>query len=289
MAVYLFDEKRWYEDEPEAYADFLHGAVTDLIVLVYGAWQGGAMGWKSRYIDSMSGISDTRLLDVIAAMHSRNIRVHAAFNVCIVNSKSGFKPHRLGSKFVDVHKPEFHAYIASLMAECAKLPVDGICIDYCRTDDFRDADKNDRSLASLVKLIYENVKYVNRDCVVSSATTPYLDLTHPELKKTGRKAIHWANNGFQDLLFDMNYGNLKGKHGDAPDMSTVYNARKLTNTPIIVMVSSYKNGAKGVPFPTDAEQFSRVIDSVYSEDDVAIYTGWLFTEDQALLTSQMFG
>ena len=24
MAVYLFDEKRWYEDKPSEYADFLH-------------------------------------------------------------------------------------------------------------------------------------------------------------------------------------------------------------------------------------------------------------------------
>jgi len=34
MAVYLFDEKRWYEYNPDDYASLIKGAVTDLIVLV---------------------------------------------------------------------------------------------------------------------------------------------------------------------------------------------------------------------------------------------------------------
>ncbi len=55
MAVYLFDEKRWYEYNPDDYASLIKGAVTDLIVLVYGSVHGGAIGWKSRFIDSMDG------------------------------------------------------------------------------------------------------------------------------------------------------------------------------------------------------------------------------------------
>ena len=59
MAVYLFDEKRWYEYNPDDYASLIKGAVTDLIVLVYGSVHGGAIGWKSRFIDSMDGVTES--------------------------------------------------------------------------------------------------------------------------------------------------------------------------------------------------------------------------------------
>ena len=288
MAVYLFDEKRWYEEDSDAYAEFLQDSISDLIVLAYGSSRGGAIGWKSKFIDSMSGVSDTKLLEVIASMNKKGIRVHVAFNTCRTDPKSPFKSHKRGSQFVDVHSSAFQEYISNLMAECAVLPVDGICIDYCRTDDKRNVKKNNASIEAIVSSAYKKIKLINKNCVVSSTTTPYRDVTHPDLIKTGRKAIAWANAGYQDILFDMNYGNVKGVHGDPPDMYLVDQARKLTNVPVVVMVSSYKKNRKGAPVSTDAVLFAKVLDSVFAEDDIAIYTGWLFTEEQAALTRQMY-
>ena len=288
MSVYLFDERRWMSEDPETYADFLEGSITDIIVLVYGYRYGGVVGWKSRYIESDARYSD-RLHKLIKAMATKGIRVHAAFQVCRINRKSKYIAHKQGSKFVDVHDLQFQKYISNLMSECASLPVHGICMDYIRTDDYRDAEKNDISIESIVRQSYQKIKLVNRNCIVSSTTAPYKDIIHPQLLKTGRKAIRWANNGYHDILFDMKYGGPKGKAGDPPDMGQVYEARKLTNIPIVVMISSYKKDFDGKPLPTDAAQFARALNSVIDEDDLAIYTGWLFTEEQGLLVEQMYG
>jgi len=250
---------------------------------------GGAIGWKSRFIDSMDGVTESKLIDVIAAMNKRGIRVHAAFNTCRVDRKTIYKPHRRGSQFVDVHNPEFQSFISDLVAECAELPVDGVCIDYFRTDDYTSPARNDASIETIVRMTYGKVKRIKPECVVSSTTTPYLDITHPQLKRTGRKAIRWANNGYQDILFDMNYGNRIGVYGDPPDMGVIYKARKLTNVPVVVMVSSYKKDKKGKPVPTDSVQFARVLDTVFNEENIAIYTGWLFTNEHAALTRQTHG
>lgn len=288
MTVYLYDERRWQKDDPSDYADFLHGSVTDVVVLVYGARKGGVIGWKSRLIDTAKP-GKLQLLDFIKVMNKRGIRVHAAFQVCRVNRKSKFKAHSGRSKFVDVHNLKFQEFITNLMSECAALPVHGICMDYIRTDDYSDAEKNDVSIESIVRQAYQKIKLVNHKCIVSSTTAPYKDINHPQLLKTGRKAIRWANNGYHDILFDMKYGGPKGKAGDPPDMGQVYEARKLTNVPIVAMIASYKKDVDGKPMPTDAAQFARVLNSVIDEDDIAIYTGWLFTEEQALLVEQMYG
>lgn len=286
MAVYLFDERRWHKDDADEYAEFLKDSVTDLIVLVYGARHGGVIGWESDLIDT--AISKSKLPNLIEAMNKRGIRVHAAFQVCRVNRKSIFKPHTNGSKFVDVHDLNFQKFIVDLMSECATLPIDGICMDYVRTDDYRDPVKNDASIESIVKGAYQKIKSVNAQCVVSSTTSPYKDITHPKLLMTGRKAIQWANNGYQDILFDMKYGGNRGEAGDPPDMSLVYKARELTDVPVIVMVSSFRRKSKSNPVPTDAQKFSEVLDSIADEEEIAIYTGWLFTKEQALLVEQMY-
>lgn len=287
MTVYLFDERRWLEDDPHDYAEFLKDSVTDLIVLVYGARHSGVVGWRSRLIDTAIN-TKSKLLDLIEAMNERRIRVHAAFQVCRVNRKSIFKSHTKGSKFVDVHDLGFQNFIIDLMSECAALPVNGICMDYVRTDDYRKPEKNDDSIESIVKGAYQKIKLVNPQCTVSSTTSPYKDITHPKLRMNGRKAINWANNGYHDVLFDMKYGSNLGEDGDPPDMSLVYKARELTDVPVIVMVSSFRRKSKNNPVPTDAQKFSEVLNSILDEEEIAIYTGWLFTKEQALLVEQMY-
>ena len=47
------------QEKADDYASLIKGAVTDLIVLVYGSVHGGAIGWKSRFIDSMDGVTES--------------------------------------------------------------------------------------------------------------------------------------------------------------------------------------------------------------------------------------
>lgn len=288
MSVYLFDERRWLSDDPQVYAKFLKGAVTDIIVLVYGYRHGGIVGYKSKYIES-DNVYKNRLLSFINIMSASGIRVHAAFQVCRINRKKNLAVVGYGSKFYDIQNPEFQDYIVNLIGECATLPVNGICLDYIRTDDLWNPERNVRTLSEIVKNIYLRVKSINPDCIVSSTTSPYKDMTHPKLRKTGRRAIEWANSGYQDILFDMKYGGPKGKAGDPPDMELVYKARELTTTPVIVMVSSYQKGSEGKPEPTSGVKFAKVLNTVFDENDVAIYTGWLFSDEQKVLTQQQYG
>ena len=290
MSIYLYDERRWIYEDPDTYAEFLEGSVTDLIVLVWGVRHTGVVGYTSDLVSS-DGRYKELLGKVIAAMLKRGIRVHASFQACRINNATltQFPPYKYGGKFVDVHNLKFQAFISDLMSECAYLPIAGICLDHIRTKDYSNVEKNDISIGNIVKSTYEKIKYINPDCVVSSTTSPYKDFTHPKLKRTGRKAIHWANSGYHDILFDMKYGSNKGEVGDPPDMSYVYKARKLTHVPVVVMVSSYRRKSKNDPVPTDAKKFSEVLDSVLDEEDLAIYTGWLFTKEQALLVEQMYG
>lgn len=295
MTVYLYDERRWIYEDPDVYAEFLEGSVTDLIVLVWGYRYTGIVGYKSDLVASDSRYTEL-LGRVIAAMHRRGIRVHASFQVCRINkatlarfpSYKRFPFYKNASKFVDVHNNEFQTFISDLMSESAKLPIAGVCLDYIRTSDYHNAEKNDISIGNIVKETFEKIKFINPECIVSSTTKPYIDLTYGDYKRSGRKAIHWANAGYHDVIFYMSYGNdnVNGVYGDPPDMDVVYKARKLTDTPVIVMASSYKKDSAGKSVPTDSEQFAKVLDSVFDEDDIAIYTGWLFTDEQAILVEQ---
>ena len=227
-------------------------------------------------------------------MHSRGIRVHAAFNTCRADATRGlFPPYKEGAKFVDVHNPEFQEFISDLTADCAGQGVDGICLDYIRTMDLADPAKNDVSIENIVRMVYEKVKIVNPNCIVSSTTAPYYDTINPSAMKWGRKAINWANKGYQDVIFGMNYGQYwehgvgsVGTLGDPPHMFLIDEGRKLMNDPekLIVMVGDYKV-VGGVPVPTTPTEFQLVLDAVSEEETIAIYTGWLFTNEHAALTA----
>lgn len=73
----------------------------------------------------------------------------------------------------------------------------------------------------------------------------------------------------------MNYGNYISVCIDPPDMDVICKARKLTNVPVVVMVSSYKKSKKRKLVPTDSVQFARVFDTVFNEKNITIYTGCL--------------
>jgi len=241
-------------------------------------------------------------------MNKVGIKVHAAFNTCRSDATKGlFPPHYEGSYLVDVHNPEFQVFISDLMGECAAISgIDGICLDYIRAD-YKDADgtlisetdgeRNDESIATIVRMTYEKVKAVNPECVVSSTTAPYYDIAHPKMVRSGRKAIDWANNGYHDILFEMNSGkywtleqpsHVVGATGDPPHLEEfTYKGRELLNDPekLIVMVSSYENTREGAVVPTDSVKWQAVLDAVKDEEELAIYTAWLFTDEHAALTA----
>jgi hypothetical protein len=73
----------------------------------------------------------------------------------------------------------------------------------------------------------------------------------------------------------MNYGNRISVYIDPPDKEVICKARKLTNVPVVVMVSSYKKDKKGKLVPTDSVQFAQVLDTVFNEENIAIYIGCL--------------
>ena len=145
--------------------------------------------------------------------------------------------------------PAFQKDISDLTADCARLGVDGINLDFIRTDYTleggvpADRVKNDASIEKIVRMIYEKVKAVNSGCIVSSTTVPYYDITNPVMIRGGRKAINWANAGIQDIIFGFEYGIPPN-----PKIMQFKKIRELvtTDVPYIAMVGNWtRDGVKG--------------------------------------------
>jgi len=131
-------------------------------------------------------------------------------------------------------------------------------------------------------MIYEKVKAVKPDCIVSSTTVPWLDITHPSLIRQGRKAINWANAGIQDIIFGFEYGIPPN-----PEVMQFDAIRALitTNVPYYAFIGCYDREEDGTAISQTSAQFQSVLDAVSNEETIGIYTGWLFTNEHAALTA----
>ena len=297
--VYLFDEEQWYLQDTETYAKSIKGLFTDIMIMVYGHHQGGTMGWQSTamplYVSDSNPISKTKLSEVIPIFHKHGIRVHALFNACRSDATRGKYPPLVPTArtgLVDPHNPAFQKDISDLTADCARLGVDGINLDFIRTDYTleggvpADRVKNDASIEKIVRMIYEKVKAVNSGCIVSSTTVPYYDITNPVAIRNGRKAINWANAGIQDMIFGFEYGIPPN-----PEIMQFKKIRELvtTDVPYIAMVGNWtRDGEKdrgthpprtGNTIPQSHDEFASVLNAVKGEENICIYHAASLTDE----------
>ena len=287
--AYLFDEEQWYLQDTETYARSIKGIFTDIMIMVYGHYWGGTMGWQSSamptYASFSNPISPTKLSGVIPIFHKHGIRVHAIFNACRADATKWKYPALVPSAktgLVDPHNPAFQKDISDLTADCARLGVDGINLNFIRTDytlkDGVPADqvKNDASIEKIVKMIYEKVKAVNSGCIVSSTTVPYYDITNSLMMRAGRKAINWANAGIQDIIFGFEYGIPPN-----PEITQFKKIRELvtTDVPYIAMVADWTRDVGGTTIPQTPDQFTSVLDAVKGEQNICIYHAASLTDE----------
>jgi hypothetical protein len=302
--VYLFDEKRWYEDDLDEYADFLRNTgVTDLLAQIYGHYKGGTMGWRSNLIDlAISGVTVLPPADhldrLIATMGERGIKVHGVFLVSKWDAQDiypqeatqPFIPKNYpGSKLVDVGNPAFQEFISDLMAQAAAIPgLAGVCLDFIRADPTNqdgspaDATKNDTDVKNVVRKTYEKCKLANPNTIISSTTGLYGDTVHPTSSLLGRKAINWANDGIMDVCHDIEY--------DHPPKIADFNAAKaLMDDPgkAVIMIGVYEYNASSIPVPVASSQFHNTLDIVKDEVAIGVYNGTHLTTEHAALIAQL--
>ena len=298
--AYLFDEEQWYLQDTETYARSIKGIFTDIMIMVYGHHMGGTMGFESSamplYISGSNPISKTKLSKVIPIFHKHGIRVHALFNACRSDATRGkYQPRVSGQKphhgLVDARIVQFQNDIATITADCVKLGVDGINLDFIRNDYTLNGGvsanekENNEAIQSIVQKVYDRVKSINPACLVSTTTVPYYDITNELMRRSGRKAINWANAGIQDIIFGFEYGIPPN-----PEIMQFKKIRELvtTDVPYIAMVGNWTRDGAGTTIPQTPDQFTSVLDAVKGEQNICIYhAASLIDEHKELLAARV--
>lgn len=165
-----------------------------------------------------------RLSYIIKKAHSMGLEVHP-FGGIVIDDKIPEKYRMVDEKgnrlpAGDVHNPEFRKWVVDRLCKLVKkYDIDGIMLDYIRTGEFRCFCKECRKkffkkfnkkmeeagvdewikwqeegVALLVKEIYENLKKIKPDLIISAWCID------PPQKRGGQRGPEWVNKGFLDIV-----------------------------------------------------------------------------------------
>lgn len=211
-------------------------------VVWYGAgttWPSRRAPWDAKLADqAAAGLDPLRY--VIDKAHSMNIEVHPWFTIALRQGdllpEFALQGQSEGGKLgiFDLHNPRFRSFITDVIAEVvSNYDVDGINLDYIRamalctneacSREYRERygrnlavdaavfrvtphlvptliDYQESTVTGLVRDIATRVKRLKPGIIVSADA-------HPELTNhlQGQNGIEWANRGFVDILFRMDY------------------------------------------------------------------------------------
>ena len=217
-------------------------------VLVPSVWHGRGTSWPSEL--APAGVQWTKhyregfdpLSYLITKAHKMGIEVHPSFTVVLRQREFLHDYYDEGTpkEAFNVHMPEFRKYIVSLMLEVLrKYDVDGINLDYirsvgfCKSEycqrDYRERQGRDllRDLSSVGRssLAWNNVSKWNSDSVddVVEMLSRNARRIRPKAvisvdshagrrskKLQGADSIRWANDGWIDVIYHMDYGKTIG-------------------------------------------------------------------------------
>lgn len=223
---------------------------------------------------------DDPLAYLIQRAHELGIQVHPWFTV--VRREGGFYPQWRAEgtheDAFDVHNPAFREFVVKLMLDVVRrYPVDGINLDYirsmgiCQSKTCKDQYKastgrnldqdvllrhlplhpgsdslakwNADAVASIVRDVSTAAKALRAGVIVSVDAHPL----HPDLILQGQDSIDWANRGWVDVIFNMDYAQA----ANVDLMGRIRNEVKDVRQ--VVLLTSFFDiqGGRVVPRPPD--------------------------------------
>lgn len=197
---------------------------------------------------------------LVERAHERGIEVHPWFTV--VRREDDRLPEFYGPRTppdaFDVHNPGFRRFITDLMVDMVeRYPVDGINLDYIRSMGFcRDqrcaedyharygrslewdillaklggtafetlAQWNGAAVGDIVRTVAEKVRKRRPEVVIGVDAHPLLD----DVRLQGQDSIQWANNGWVDVVFNMNYRREIDVDAATQARALLHDPRKMT-------------------------------------------------------------
>lgn len=206
-------------------------------------WHGRGVSWPSDlapwdiYLVNRTKPGYAPLRYLIAKAHEMEIEVHPWFTVALrqADLRPEFAEPGTPEQAFDVHNPEFRRWMAELVSEVVeRYAVDGVNLDYVRTmglcasasceKDYQErygrtlsldrvvfnlkpgrmpsiTEWQEQVVSTLVETVSRAVRAKGRNIVISADVAP--DVLAPA---QGQNSIEWANRGWVDTLFRMDYG-----------------------------------------------------------------------------------
>lgn len=240
----IFDESfQWATSKEEADKILTRIKSAGFNVYVPCVWHGKGAYFPTKLVSPDERLIDIfkdgydPLLYLIRKAHSLDIEVHPWFTV--VRREEGILPEYAGDgtpdNAFDVHNPEFRKFIVDLMLDVVKrYDVDGINLDYIRSmgvcisesckslyygkyQRYLNIDKllsripkyqmdsirawNGDAVYQIVRMFSRQAKQIKPSLIVSVDAHPL----NADLHLQGQESVKWANEGFIDVIFNMDY------------------------------------------------------------------------------------
>ena len=201
--------------------------------------------WEKGLIKSFQKNHHYPLKYLVKKAHEMNIQVHPWFCVVLRQRdflSNFYDPEHTPKKAFDVHRPGFRKFIVNLILEVVKnYNIDGINLDYIRTMGvctceycIKEYEKlfhrnlrldllncwirrglrkwpephllkwQREVIADIVKTISEKARKIKPNIIISVDGHPAPEGYQPNIQ--GRDEITWANKGWIDIVFAMDYG-----------------------------------------------------------------------------------
>ncbi|CAI8789133.1 family 10 glycosylhydrolase [Methylocaldum szegediense] len=254
---------------------------------------------------------DDPLRYLITKAHSMGIEVHPWFTVA--KREDGRYPKFFDEGTPEgaynVHIPEFRTFIVDVITDMAKrYTVDGVNLDYIRTlgvcvskfcqQDYQekhrksllsdtgkqsiDPDAYDRiqrwqdeAVSDIVQRVSDGVRRARPHTIVS--VDAYDDPDAKRRPLEGRNPFLWANRGWVDVIFQMNYTKRLNVEKTEKLRQRLDNKNKL----FILFANYQAMGRKQVPKPYDImEDYIQVIRTRWPETGIAVYLYKHLTDQQ---------
>lgn len=216
------------------------------------------------------------------------LEVHPWFNVGL-RQREFFQEFtaRKGSESFDFHNSAFRDFIVNLILDVVqKYPIHGINLDFVRFSSPRpgfDAVQ-EAAVGDVVRRVSRRAKSINPKLVVSVDAAPWL----PAIKQYGQDAPKWADEGFVDVIYSMQYQY-------SPNFEAIRQIQSKMKRPetMVVMVGNFDRvGPHQKVVPRNPKRVCELIEesrTVSMSRGIALYLYGLLSEEQVdLLQKTVF-
>jgi uncharacterized lipoprotein YddW (UPF0748 family) len=244
---------------------------------------------------------EDRLAYLIQHAHSMGIQVHPWFTVALREDGQfpEYAEEGVPEGKYNIHNPEFRSFIHAVMMDVVKrYDVDGINLDYVRSggfclsefcvNDYQNkfnrslkwdlllrkffgdriegpAKWNKAAVDEIISRFTKEARLVKPNLVISVDATPMK--ASSELQ--GQDSIVWANKGWIDVIYNMDYGSKLDIHRAEKTRAALKDPSKMT-----MLVSLYDLAAEKKPIardPTQLIDYIEVIKKKFPGTGIAFY------------------